>query len=287
MCLQSFLRLQTLIVVSDSLCIHDGKVANHLRRRKLGLQSILSASFMSDVTGEIEMRMITECQDDKEMVWIDGKALRRFFGDEYGDEHCSDKIVSPICEHHCGLHPRVARKGKIFPLSIFHRITALQREESVYMESRNDHSRAATMGDHKTIFVKDIICKECCISYTAELHLKLALLRQIKELYDELDPKRETTTADTCESDESVFAIAGKFITRFRNRVYDLLKDIDCPETELEGLESIDISDFLPEISIQRARLSDELDRRVNSDILCKYYPYPVRFYYSILTDET
>lgn len=263
---------------SDSLCMHDGKVADQLRRRKLGLQSMLSGSLISDVTGEIEMRMITECQEDKEMVWIDGKALRMFFGDECEEEICSYKTAFPICEHHIGLHPRVARKGKLLPLAVSHRYTALRREEKLYMDRCNENSRTATIGEHKTLFVKDIICKECCLSYTAELQRKLALLRQVKELYDELDPKRETTLANTSESDEAAFAIAGKFITRFRNRVHDLLKGIDRPETELEGIDLIDLSDFLPDNSIKPASLGDELDRRVNSDILCKYYPHPRPF---------
>lgn len=239
-------------------------MADRLRRRRLGLASLLVGCFDPRETGDIALQLV---KDQSNNVWTDGKAFRTFLCGQDSESMLSSSIFPQLCEHKVGLHPRVARTGKVLPLTLFNGYVSLQREEHIFTDKSTDSLEPAAMNKATTLFVKDVACKKCCVAYQTEIQAKLDRLTHLKDLYDELDPKREI------EMDENdyVFAISGKFITKFRNLVNELLKKLDCQETALEGLESIDISAFL--VNSTMANQNDTKcieENAVNSDISCK-----------------
>jgi hypothetical protein len=247
-----------------SLCLNDGKVADRLRRRRLGLASLLVGCFDPRETGEIALQLEG---DQTENVWTDGEAFHTFLGGRDSDNMFSSSISPQLCEHEVGLHPRVARTGKVLSLAAFNGYISLQRGEHMFIGKSTDSPEPAAMKKATTLFVKDVTCEKCCVAYQAEIQAKLDLLTHLKDLNDELDPKREIEM----DGADYVFAISGKFITKFRNRVNELLKKLDCQETALNGLESIDMSEFLVNATVtNQSDTACIWDNRVNSAISCK-----------------
>lgn len=258
-------------MLSD-MCVSDERVADRLRRRKIGLRSLLSGCFTSSNTDEISFAL-GNGQKGSDVVWTDGNAFRMFLGLQCGEEGLSNKVSIQMCEHNVGIHPRLARTGKLLPLATFNGYVTLLRGEMAYSRSFTDGKREPSIGQDTVLFAEDVICTTCCLIYKAELKEKLDLLKKLKELNDELEPKGENDV-DCDFGHEYVYAISRKFITRFRNRVNEVLCLLEYPGAELGGIDSLNLSDFLPaRVSTKRTYSDGDkgIDNTVNSSILCKH----------------
>lgn len=245
------------------MCVKDVENWNALKRRRTDLNQVVLGRIFSEV--------------DKDVVWVDGDDLRNFLScREVGvpSARMVDKICCPHGQH--SLHPRVARRGKLLPRSIF---------ES-YAKLRAADGGSEGTGDVTQISPDQICCNLCTQQYQVELRGKVQIVEAVLRLYAALDPKQyafnfEISPSEAAnESDLCAYVVARKFVSSFRARVARFLKSIltteaSVPvkdfaggasrcETIVEGLDALELSSTLTWVDG-----SDE--KRVNESITCMY----------------
>jgi hypothetical protein len=243
-------------------------------------------------------------------VWVDGEALRQFLSCDETDRSSIIPSSGPLlkhkhflCEHQTGLHPRIARRGKLLPRAIYNAYVSLLLEERLRSngDALVDTEEVKQLDD---IDVNDCVitpecnmyCKSCADSYRDELRDKKETVYRLVCLSRELDQKKslislepsdEDSLEENSEVDESDFLVSSKFITRFRTRVSNLVKSIMASvlqsqlttpgignNTLCAGLDTVNLSDFGLDTAATDSRSTssskEELDCFVNSIITCK-----------------
>ena len=118
-------------------------------------------------------------------IWVDSNFLRRFFSCRDGlDDIFQSALESSSflhsktfhCEHSSGLHPVVARKGKLLPSSLYNLVEGIMQEEhSTYL---NDLSNNVSSLPHVPLFLEKLVeCQECGKSYQMEARKKLEFFK--------------------------------------------------------------------------------------------------------------
>jgi len=188
-----------------------------------------------------------------------------------------------------GLHPRVARRGKLLPRHVYDQLQALMQADREYFGLEGDD----IAGDLIVRPSRNLECKDCREDYRDHLARKLQLVVTARDLFFMFkhDPPPLEYEADEVLSpgDEFVYIVSTKFITKFSKAVAGLMKTSKladstdnpanlpqiCPETEsiVEGIDALDLAMISPieacaEISTKEA---DNIDIAVNSNLICKF----------------
>jgi hypothetical protein len=232
------------------------------------------------------------------MVWVETSFLRHFLScEKLLCEDFEQKIVLQhrklLCSHRVpGLHPRVARRGKLLPKPAFDAYIDTIQEEIITIVG-NECSEWEVI-DCEITLSKNLICEDCMHEYKQELGQTLKHAKRLKYLHNELDPK-EMKFSRNLDVDEIVdsqteqyaYMVSRKFITWFRNNMVRLMKhagttimnqnfDLSSSMSSIsvaEGLDGLNVSEFcsanfLPSSS---STIDDEgIVVRVNGPLTCK-----------------
>ena len=236
------------------LCVKDMFAAERLRdRRKRLRQEMFSLSSKNPPDDD----------EDSSPVWVDAELLRCFVS-------CQDRLEGVfstpldqpllqhkhlLCDHKKpGLHPRIARRGKLLPRHMYNCYLRLLQEERCRFLSENTKAAAPETpndGDHKSSPISELndclitpnenlVCFDCVGSYRKDMQEKLKMARLLKRLYIDLDTKTssgdhdmsEWNKGDNNETDEEsrdeeyAFIVHRKSATFFRNEIQDFLTKI-------------------------------------------------------------
>jgi hypothetical protein len=285
------------------MCLADAQVSERLSRRKAGIRKYMLPNVQSLVrnkstsVGEIG-------------AWVSTDFLRRYL--ECRPDPEIDSVLdssSPVlknssflCEHKC-LSPKMARRGKLLPISLYNALISLLRGERASLCQEYDESEIEKfeIEDCKITPTNNLICQECSKTHRDELLTKLELLRAAKDLHDALDTKTPDAAVDFKEGEEpksdeemNVYVISRQTATKFRRRVAAVMKSVaKCeggekldytPSTSqtsiYEGLGAIDIS-FISQNMVpgnggdkspttKEPSNSDVVDKFFNTNITCK-----------------
>ena len=263
------------------MCLDDIKVWNQLDRRRLKILDSIIPSLFS--------RQATQMED---YIWVDGDELRQFLSCKKVlnlDQSTSDDLPLQYRRFRCshpnqGIHPRLARRGKLISSKAYDAYLSLLRQELGSDWTPDDRMTPC-----------DVYCGECCVDYRQELSHKIDRAQTLTRLYNALDPKEDTFSLHIGalevlddESDKYAFIVSRKFITWFRHQVERIMKpamaiedtkkrsDITAEksicESIVEGLDAMDIS-LLAKVkaSTEAEFESDDSEKVVNESISCEY----------------
>ena len=252
---------------------------------------------------------------DELPVWVAADPLRKFLscGDELDTRlHEKGPLLRHqhlLCEHN-GLHPRVARRGKLLPRKLYDAyVSLLDGERKLLREQMGnppsqDAEPLARDAINDCVITPDsgLFCRECSQSYRTELAEKLEFIMCLKTLYDDLAPSAEDCSLEydedeeplSCLEDGFAYVISKQFISKFRKQINATFKSVanfvdgatvsfaDDGTTRAavsEGLDAVDISAFKVQKSEDKVdsqdiskstKVQDKLDIQVNSAISCK-----------------
>jgi hypothetical protein len=250
---------------------------------------------LSSHTGDIIFNQIVLGGGSSQPVWVDGNILRRFFSTDMGTDSCSIVTTSGpllkhkhlLCSHGIGLHPRIARRGKLLPRPLYDAIVSLMlgerrmlNEEHNAVDTRQIDENA--VNDCIITPTQNMNCELCVHSYKAELREKIEKLRRLRQLYYNLEPSKtkqivfEDDDETVSDAKDTLFLVSRTFITAFRKQVKNVITSAEASERELqgnkkaehccEGVDFINLSAFDPNNS------SSTLDFFVNHAITCKCF---------------
>lgn len=244
--------------------------------------------------------------------WVDGETLRQFLA---CDRSLDDKlnsgktIVCPqslLCEHGC-LHPRTARHGKLLRKSLYNSYVSLLSAERKYLSATSEVGESDVNG-RKITLERGMTCEVCSKSYSTELGVKLAFLRNVYDIYldiiDETKDAMNSFKTDSIEEEQFAFIVTRSTITKFKKLVADLMKSVadfakggetgstttkdDSGNNSIfDGVDKLDISSFpgsptyspyaMVKISestgtkkAESFGANDQIDEKFNSKITCK-----------------
>ena len=270
-----------------SLCIKDSEAADRLKKRR---DCILNDLF----SDERPLELLLENMDPPP-VWVPGDFLRRFFScsDSFGDDLALDivgdviKVSDSLCEHgQTGIHPRVARRGKLLPRVMYETIMSSLLDERELLRSGFADKSEERQDGFAVSPSESMYCQECVDDYRLKVRPKIELLEDYLFLFDALDTKSddapveyEAGTTFQCEEDKSVYIVTRKFCTAFRDHVKQIMKKVSSAdaasflvddkllpmfENIAEGVETIEMKDLeIPE--------NGSVDKFVNSSVTCKF----------------
>ena len=220
-------------------------------------------------------------------VWVNGKVLLPFLSCLDGMDGVLQQ--SPLLQHRdlvCshgkgGLHPRVARSGKLLPRYIYDIIESLLRDEKEQIApSSNEETKGTAKrgkqrsggGQHnKTGDITDLVispgsslfCPECVESYRHELAAKERALSLVLSLHEDLDGKSNDFDPKALPVGKDVFAVSRNFVTVFKKHAERVMKEASSPQVVCEGIDLLDLS-FLPafqsEVKVEVTSLSSASD---------------------------
>lgn len=288
------------------MCIDDGNAAKRLERRR-------------DIIRSQMFPNLSTCQltNPDDLVWVESTPLLQFMScrDRLRERlEQSDRAVLQhhdlLCSHETpGLHPRVARKGKLLPKLAYEAYIAALRVEKRDILGRDTDENS--FNDCLILPTDNLICQDCAQEYRSELSQKLKRVLAMKYIYDSLDPKENKFTLERGlgeawgnESDRYAYIVSRKFVTWFRNKVVRFMKRagsaeakcVECEsqfialsaENEAEGLDGLDLSEFSVSKDEKTGIEPDDVGVavRVNGPITCEFFrPLVVLSMYASLTD--
>ena len=269
----------------------------------------------SPSSGDNNVRCTSEKRTDEFPIWVNSDPLRKFLscGIEL-DRHLHGhgpllRHKHLLCEHD-GLHPRVARRGKLLPRPMYDAyVSLLEGERNLLRKQRgsppgvpDDEANSDQTNDCVITPDTHLFCKECSRSYRSELAHKLEFIKCLKMVFEDLDTKMEDCSLEydedeeplSCPEDGFAYAISKQFVTKFRKEVTATLKtlanfvegatlsfadDGSVKSVISEGLDAVDISVFQfdksdaivgPKEKAKSTKEEDKLDSRVNTAISCR-----------------
>lgn len=257
------------------MCLDDARVWDRLDRRRSAIMDVLPGNIFKNSPTE-------------EYVWADADQLRRFLSCQglYEDSDLSSE-TPPFqqqalqCSHpEPGIHPRVARKGKLLRKDLYEALVSiLQNEVGPEKFTESVATPSAT----------NLFCGECRKDYQQELSRRVDSALILRRLYNALDPKEDTFSLDcdpgeefANDTDQYAYIVSKKFVTWFRKQCELLMKKSGATDTTkqiggiesaqssseslAEGLDALDMS-FLE----ARVPVDSEEGISVNSNITCEY----------------
>lgn len=247
------------------MCRNDAKITERAKRRRRGLTALLSQSFLCD-SGRVDFSQIESNVQD--MVWVDGSSLRSIFACGTDNiEELSEKVARGelnACEHKLGLHPRVARSGKLLTTHFFDALLALMGTEQTFLLENRSKKKLKSSLDCLTS--DRIRCETCAKSYQSTLKQNLDRARSLQTMFHDLDPKAEGALMAEIDDDTVVYALSKRFVTKLRKAIAAVLKPLESYDTLPRGLDTLD---SLSALSASPSS-EDAMDVSVNSTILCK-----------------
>ena len=250
------------------------KTTDRLKRRKSGiLQTMLRSS-----------------SDEKPSVWVEGSTLRRFFScKDPMEDLLSNKKKSILrhrqllCRHGEGIHPRIARSGKLLSANQFQAYLNLlkaEREENINDQDGTSDDIEAPVCDMIISQKSCLQCDKCAIEYQEELKEKFAGYCRLLLLETTLGIESNINLSEQ----KGTYAVSRSFATNLRKFAWSkTLKqslainscskstDIDVP---VEGIDHFDLTGLVPGILNQDTEVQscskETLDLLVNSKIACE-----------------
>lgn len=274
----------------------------------MSLEKKLTNDRLLQRKSEIEARLFGALSENNSTettsipVWVDGNVLLRFFSclDGMDDTLKHQPLLHHrklLCSHgNGGLHPRVAKRGKLLPRNVYDVVISLLRQEQIQFtgSSKNRRGMSAANQENNKDGISDCIispssrlfCHECAESYRSELAERERSLSLVLKLYDALDSKVNDFDAKSLPVGQDIYAVSRNFATAFKKHAERVLKETMSPQVVCEGIDLLDLS-FLPAFSSDApvvgkpgatgeadeaaAGASDALDPLVNGKISCKY----------------
>lgn len=247
------------------MCLNDGKVSERSKRRKRGLNALLTSKFRLSSYVEYGTDKQAECLGDS--VWVDGALLRSVFACEPDPpEELLRGLTrqdTMICKHSIGICPRRARGGKILPKDVYISLLQLLRTERSFLDPIYADSQHLECAPQEAVTPADLYCDRCANEYKISVQKKLDKVRSLQVLCNDLDPKKERDS-DNQDEDEFIYALSKKFVTALRKSVKSLFKKLESFDTSCAGLDTLDELDSFP-------NGPHEVDVLVNSTIVCKF----------------
>lgn len=278
------------------MCADDGNAARRLEHRR----DLIRTQMFPNMSAS----KITNLDD---LVWVETTPLLQFIScRDRLEERLGRRCDKAVLEHHkllCshvtpGLHPRVARRGKLLPKLAYEAYAAAFREEQRALLGNDSDEN--TFNDCMILPTSNLICQECAQDYRSELSEKLRKVKTLKFLFEELDPKEHTCSLDVGldetwgnECDRYAFIVSRKFVTWFRSKfarfikhaasgaaaatrgVCDYVAGSLSAENVVEGLDGFDFSDFEASESEKRGSIAADDETfafHVNGPITCKAF---------------
>lgn len=245
-------------------------------------------------------------------VWVDGKLFRRFMS-------CSDpmediltlknesilKHSHLLCKHGIGLHPRIARQGKLLATSEYtayasllcgERSVILREQEYTQVNSPSLDCQSKLRAVNDCIITTDnnLHCHECVKEYESELRPKVKAMKSLLYLYHYLNPKHDVDF-DAINPDKSgntwCYAVSRSFASYLRKIAMKTMKDAVGKESLQElksrlhhtmevnshaGVDNLNMSSLFKAHVISNSTacadstVSDSIDPFVNSKITCE-----------------
>lgn len=271
-----------------SLCVKDREAADRLKKRRNGV--------LNDLFGADRPLELLSDSMDPPPVWVPGDFLRRFFScsDSFGDDLAQDivedviKASDSLCEHgQAGIHPRVARRGKLLPRVMYETVIGSLMEERELLLAGQVQNAEERQDGFVISPSESMYCQQCVDDFQLNVRPKIELLEDYLFLFDALDTKSddvpvdyEAGTAFHCKEDMSVYVVTRKFCTALRDHIKQIMKKVAAVDAEsfpvddkllplfeniAEGIEAMDMKDLeIPENS--------NVDKFVNSSVTCKLF---------------
>jgi hypothetical protein len=228
-------------------------------------------------------------------VWVPGSFLRRFFScrDTFEDELTGDivedviKTSDSLCAFgEKGLHPRVARRGKLLPRVMYETILSILREEQKSLLDGTE-TQADQVEDGFVISPSEgMFCQESVNEYLAKLRPRVFLLDDYLYLFDNLliSTTNESlqyeagATAKDSKPDDYVYLVSKKFCTALREHIKKIMKQVAHCDSEsfavdeklmpdleniAEGIDVFELRDLEP------TNASSNIDIFVNQNLTC------------------
>ena len=245
------------------MSLEKQRTNNRLERRRREIEGQLS-----DV-----LRKNSNAKSTSPPVWVNGKVLLPFLSCLDGMDGVLQQ--SPLLQHRdlvCshgkgGLHPRVARSGKLLPRYIYDIIESLLRDEKEQIvPSSNEETNGDKIGDITDLVISpgsSLFCPECVESYRHELAAKERALSLVLSLHEDLDGKSNDFDPKALPVGKDVFAVSRNFVTVFMKHAERVMKEASSPQVVCEGIDLLDLS-FLPafqsEVKVEETSLSSASD---------------------------
>ena len=181
-----------------------------------------------------------------------------------------------ICSHgQGGLHPRVARSGKLLPRHIYDTVVSLLSDEKHQLALKSNGEEAkpsAKRGKRRNVGVRDksdeaadriiapdssLFCSECVETYRKELAAKERALSLVLSLHEDFDGKRNDLDPKSLPDLQDIFAVSRHFVTVFKKHAERVMKEASSPRVVCEGIDLLDLS-FLPSFQTKKeAKMED------------------------------
>ena len=308
------------ISINLNIRVHTERLnsAERLLRRKAGILFFLLPNLMKstqDVSESVlqsnnNLLCEKESAKDDEQVWVEGSVLRHYLScsDEmddiiFGLDSKSEYILSNkkwLCLHGEGLHPRIARTGKLLPRAAYDALISLMSAEMEYirlsMSSDDQHHKNQT--DIMITTNNKLYCSNCVEAYRKSLQEKVTAIQTMLSLYDALNDGSADINLNEISDEnghQQCFAISRNFITSFKKYIQHKFKEVSgmigqqgnkvnlsCISSSV-GIDTLDLSDILPRNinaegcpripksdSYDRSDQKESLDQFVNSNIICE-----------------
>eukprot|EP00980_Cylindrotheca_fusiformis_P000669 scaffold160_cov136-Cylindrotheca_fusiformis.AAC.16 len=257
--------------------------------------------------------LVLESKDAKathdDSVWVDASFLRRFLclGRDLDTQIQS---AGPVLRHkhllceHGRLHPEVSRRGKVLPRSMYDAYSSLLKGEQAFLrkEAKLSSDDGTEVNDYIITPSKNLFCDSCSRTYRNQLGTKMNRLRNMKDLFDYLDPsfderglqfKREDERI-LCPEDEFVYGVSKRMVTKYRNAIKEILQALAKrgeggttdpvngygKKSIWEGLDSLEVNLFECDSRSQSVEgmpseksyfKSFQLDKNFNAGITCHH----------------
>lgn len=190
-----------------------------------------------------------------------------------------------LCSHEFpGLHPRIARRGKLLSRQSYDAYVRSLNEERLTFIGDTASCSDIPVSDCLIGPANNLVCDDCLMEYRSELSQKLKLAEALVRIFHDLDQK-ETKCSLNCgavepsdsHANEYTYIVSRKFATWFRSKVSRFMKhnaSVIAAESVAGGLDSIDFSEFEMKNSENLSSCSsvdESVAVRVNGSVTCEF----------------
>ena len=249
---------------------------DRLQRRKQEIERLLFTALSCNTSSSTGSSQGSKKSNSSEPVWVSGNILFQFLS-------CLDGMDSLfrsrpmlqnrelLCEHGSGgLHPRVARSGKLLPRKIYDAMVTLLRDEQSYFSDGTEAGKKGKKGldtdainDCVISPCSNLFCIECVQTYREHLAEKERSLALVLKLYDAFENKINDFDPKTFPEEQEIYAVSKNFITVFKKHADKTMKEALNPKVVCEGIDSLDLS-YLPGFSSVESSNDETAETKTN-----------------------
>mmetsp|Transcript_20083 Transcript_20083/g.42088 ORF Transcript_20083/g.42088 Transcript_20083/m.42088 type:complete len:1210 (+) Transcript_20083:2-3631(+) len=202
-------------------------------------------------------------------IWVESNFLRRFFScrdgmaDIFQSASNSSAFIEArsflcLCERSKGLHPRVARRGKLLRPEVYGAVESIMQEEhAMFLRDQDSDSLLSPplpLTDHMFIEGSNLICKDCGLSYQKEARRKYGLFKTLLSVHDDLIAGKNDLDPLAVLNSSSVYAISRTWATSFKKYVEKKVNELQSlPPKKCDansnmpsgGIDILDLSEVM------------------------------------------